>query len=79
MTMAPDQASETAPAVAVLPVEVKPSWRGWIHAGTFPAAIALGIVLVCLADGWFAKLMCAVFFAASLLLFGGSALYHQFD
>ncbi len=59
--------------------EVKPTWRGWIHAGTFPAAIALGIVLVCLADGWFAKLMSAVFFASSLLLFGGSALYHRFN
>ena len=59
--------------------ELKPSWRGWIHAGTFPIAIALGIVLVCLADGWFAKLMSGVFFASSLLLFGGSALYHRFN
>jgi len=60
-------------------VELKPSWRGWIHAGTFPVAIALGVVLVCLADGWFAKLMSAVFFATSLMLFGGSALYHRFN
>jgi hemolysin III len=59
--------------------ELKPSWRGWIHAGTFPLAVALGIVLVCLADGWFAKLMSGVFFASSLLLFGGSALYHRFN
>ena len=62
-----------------LPEDVKPTWRGWIHAGTFPIAIALGVVLVCLADGWFAKLMSAVFFASSLLLFGGSALYHRFN
>ena len=26
--------------------EVKPTWRGWIHAGTFPVAIALGIILI---------------------------------
>ena len=27
-------------------VEIKPTWRGWIHAGTFPVAIAAGIVLI---------------------------------
>lgn len=59
--------------------ELRPTWRGWIHAATIPIAIALGVVLVTLADGWFAKLMSAVFFASSLLLFGGSALYHRFD
>jgi len=59
--------------------EVKPSWRGWIHAGTLPAAIALGIVLVSLADGVLAKLMSAVFFLTTVLLFGGSALYHRFN
>lgn len=59
--------------------EVKPSWRGWIHAATFPVAIALGIVLVTLADGAAAKWSSAVFFASSLLLFGVSALYHRFN
>jgi len=73
VTLAHDASADRPPA------ETKPSWRGWIHAGTFPVAVALGIVLVCLADGWFAKLMSAVFFASSLLLFGGSALYHRFD
>jgi len=61
------------------PNDPKPTWRGWIHAGTLPAAIALGIVLVCLADGLLARLMCAVYFLCSVLLFGGSALYHRFD
>ena len=29
--------------------EIKPSWRGWIHTGVLPLAIAGGIVLlVCL-------------------------------
>jgi hemolysin III len=59
--------------------EVKPTWRGWIHAGTFPVAIALGIVLVALADGPLAKGASAVFFASSLLLFGTSAVYHRFN
>ncbi|MET4780877.1 hemolysin III family protein [Glaciihabitans sp. UYNi722] len=60
-------------------VEKKPTWRGWIHAGTFPVAIALGIILITLADGVAAKLSSAVFVLASLLLFGISALYHRFD
>lgn len=59
--------------------EVKPTWRGWIHAGTFPVAIVLGIVLVALADGAPAKISSAIFFACSLLLFGTSALYHRID
>lgn len=60
-------------------LEIKPSWRGWIHAGTFPLAIALGIVLVTLADGAAAKASTAVYFGTSLLLFGVSATYHRFD
>lgn len=78
-----------APDVPVLPlmdaadvdarVEIKPSWRGWIHAATFPIAIAAGIVLIALAQGSAAKWSSAVFMATSLLLFGNSALYHRFD
>ncbi|MCU4672328.1 hemolysin III family protein [Microbacterium fluvii] len=60
-------------------VELKPSWRGWIHAGTFPVAIAAGIVLICLAHSGAAKWASAVFMASSLLLFGNSALYHRFN
>lgn len=59
--------------------EKKPTWRGWIHAGTFPVAIALGVILIVLADGVVAKLSSAVFMASSLLLFGMSALYHRFN
>nr|WP_314648149.1 hemolysin III family protein [uncultured Microbacterium sp.] len=60
-------------------VEVKPTWRGWIHAGTFPVAIAAGIVLIALAQGAPAKWASAVFMVSSLLLFGNSALYHRVD
>jgi hemolysin III len=79
-----------APEVPVLPLmdaaavdaatpEIKPSWRGWIHAATFPVAIVAGIVLIVVAEGGPAKWACAVFMATSLLLFGNSALYHRFD
>lgn len=58
--------------------EIKPTWRGWLHAGTFPVAIAAGVVLIVLAQGAPAKWASAVFMASSLLLFGNSALYHRF-
>jgi hemolysin III len=60
-------------------VEQKPTWRGWIHAGTFPLAIVLGTLLIVVADGTAAKVSCAVFVASSLLLFGISALYHRMN
>src|SRR6478752_5665440 len=61
------------------PVDVKPTWRGWIHAGTFPVTIVAGIVLISLAQGAPAKWASAVFMLTSMLLFGNSALYHRFD
>ena len=64
---------------AVLNPEAKPTWRGWIHAGTFPVAIALGVVLIVLADGAAAKISSSIFVASSLLLFGTSALYHRIN
>lgn len=60
-------------------VDPKPTWRGWIHAGTFPVAIALGVILIVMADGVAAKVSSAIFVASSLLLFGTSALYHRIN
>ncbi|KAB1658052.1 hemolysin III family protein [Pseudoclavibacter chungangensis] len=59
--------------------EARPTWRGWIHAGTLPLAIAAGIVLIVLADGGLAKFAASIFAVCSWLLFGISALYHRFD
>lgn len=61
------------------PEESKPTWRGWIHAGTFPLTIVGGILLVSLADGAAAKWSTAVFALSSMLLFGISALYHRIN
>ncbi|MDT0180060.1 hemolysin III family protein [Microbacterium sp. ARD31] len=60
-------------------VDVRPTWRGWIHAATFPIAIVAGIVLIAAAQGSAAKIASAIFMVGSLLLFGISALYHRFD
>jgi hemolysin III len=56
---------------------VKPHLRGWLHAGTFPVAVAAGIVLVVLADGTRETVATAVYAASAALLFGVSALYHR--
>ena len=66
-------------AAAAAEAEARPTWRGWIHTGVLPFAIAGGIVLVVLANGVGAKVSTAIFFACSVLLFGNSALYHRFD
>lgn len=57
----------------------RPSWRGWIHAGTLPVAVAGGIVLIVLADGATAKWASVVYAVCSWLLFGISGLYHRFN
>ena len=57
---------------------VKPKLRGWLHAGMAPLATAGGIVLVALAPDAGARAAAAIYLAASLLLFGTSALYHRF-
>lgn len=59
--------------------ETKPTWRGWIHAATFPIAIAAGVVLIVLSNGAIAKTASSIFMASSLVLFGVSALYHRFN
>jgi len=60
-------------------VEIRPTWRGWIHAATFPVAVIAGVVLIVLAEGAPAKWAATVFMVTSMLLFGNSALYHRFD
>lgn len=57
---------------------VKPKLRGWLHAGMAPLATAGGIVLVALAPDASSRAAAAIYLAASLLLFGTSAIYHRF-
>lgn len=57
--------------------DIKPMLRGWIHAGTFPVAIALGVLLIAFSNGVAAITGAAIFMASSLALFGVSALYHR--
>ncbi len=57
--------------------EIKPKLRGWIHAGTFPVAIALGVLLIAVSQGAAAVTGAIIFMVTSLALFGVSALYHR--
>lgn len=55
----------------------KPRLRGWLHAGTFPLAVAAGIVLVVCAKNDEARVSCAIYAVTAALLFGISGLYHR--
>lgn len=56
---------------------IKPKLRGWIHAGTFPLAVASGIVLVALAGDTKSRIACGVFALTAAMLFGTSGVYHR--
>lgn len=74
-----DSVSHVSPvqAVACATVAAKPKLRGWLHAGTFPPAVAAGIVLIALSPTTGAAVACTVFAVSSWLLFGVSGVYHR--
>jgi hemolysin III len=57
--------------------DMKPRLRGWLHLGTFPLALAAGIILVTLSPGGRPRLGAAIFATTSAMLFGISALFHR--
>lgn len=71
------QMPDLGAAVSDVAKAVKPKLRGWLHAGTFPLAVAVGVVLVILAPSAQAKVATAIFAVTAALLFGVSALYHR--
>lgn len=56
---------------------VKPKLRGWLHAGTFPVAVAAGIVLIAVAPSSAVRVSASIYTATAALLFGISAIYHR--
>lgn len=75
--MSTDPRTAQASPVEELTAVVKPKLRGWLHAGTFPLALAAGIVLICLAPAGKAKVGAVVFTITAAMLFGTSAVYHR--
>jgi hemolysin III len=74
---AEDSTAQMVEDVVELVRGVKPHLRGWLHAGTFPVAVAAGIVLVVLAHGTRATIATGIYATTAALLFGVSALYHR--
>jgi hemolysin III len=64
-------------AVSDAVAAVKPRLRGWLHAGTFPLAVAAGIVLICVAPTTAGRVSASVYTVTAALLFGTSAVYHR--
>lgn len=58
-------------------LNIKPKFRGWLHAGATPVALIAGIILVSLAPSAAGKATSAVYALTGLLLFGVSAVYHR--
>lgn len=56
--------------------QIKPKLRGWLHAGTFPLAVAATVILIIFSPDNATRLACLVFGIASSMLFGTSAVYH---
>jgi hemolysin III len=56
---------------------LKPHLRGWLHAVTFPLAVAAGLVLFALSPTDETRVGSAVFAVSAMLLFGCSALFHR--
>jgi hemolysin III len=77
LSPAPDDGTEADSKAQEVLDQLKPHLRGWLHAGMTPLAAAGGIVLICLAPTAIGKIGGAIYLAASLLLFGTSAIYHR--
>lgn len=71
---APD--AEEGPAAA-LAAAIKPRLRGWLHLGTFPAALIAGLVLVAFGKSERGRVAAAVYVLTAAMLFGISATYHR--
>jgi hemolysin III len=68
---------DLAAGVRDVAADVRPAMRGWLHALTFPAAVAAGGALVAHAPTDRARLACVAYAASAALLFGVSGLFHR--
>jgi len=59
-------------------IPVKPRLRGVVHTWAFYVAIAAGLGLVVVADGWLPRFAAWVYATALAAMFGASALYHRY-
>lgn len=57
--------------------DVRPAWRGWIHAAAFFVALPAAVTLVLIADSTAARTSAAIYGATLVIMFGTSAAYHR--
>ena len=77
---APNVRSDVATVASVDPVfhcSERPTWRGWMHAWAFVAAIPAGVLLIIAAPTAAATATASIYAASLVLLFGTSAAYHR--
>ena len=65
------------PGAGASDAAARPALRGWLHAVACPLVAAAGAGLIAFAPSGEPRLAVAVYAAASVLLFGVSALYHR--
>lgn len=64
---------------SAIQLEIKPSWRGWLHSVMAPLALVGGIILMVIAPSTAARVTAGIYTLTGVLLFGTSALYHRFN
>ena len=67
---------ELAAVASHVPVAARPKLRGWLHLGSAPVALVLGLILMAITDEESVRWALAVYTLTSVLLFGMSAIYH---
>jgi hemolysin III len=67
---------ELAAVASHVPPAVRPKLRGWLHLGSAPVALVLGLILMAITDDEPVRWALAVYTLTSVLLFGMSAIYH---
>ncbi len=72
-----DQPTGTDEVIVDAVLEVRPTWRGRLHAWAFVTAIPLGIMLLFTAEHSTARVAAAIYAASLVALFGTSAAYHR--
>ncbi|WP_433796407.1 PAQR family membrane homeostasis protein TrhA [Actinoplanes sp. CA-252034] len=56
---------------------IKPRLRGWLHAGTLPLAVVVGVLLIALSPDARSRWALVLYTLSAGLLFGVSAVYHR--
>jgi len=59
-------------------IPVKPRLRGVFHQWAFCVAVAAGLALIAVSDGWLPRFAAWVYATALVAMFGASALYHRY-